>query len=603
MELKKILILMIGMGLIISGVVLAMTSIFVSQSVRSEQQQFLDDENMDIEKFSVEMRDGIILQGMMYVNRDFRKLKDHSIPTILFIPGINRRKEDHRFKALNLVKFGYAVFTVEQRGHGESEGLSGFIGKEPEDMIEVIDYIEENYAFAKTSQMGLMALSYGGGIALVLQARDPRIHASVIYHPLSSLEAVLDHIPFENFVGHTRAIEDLNEIQDAFAECTPENTKNLLLLHGWKDRIIDVEDSISLYQQLNGENRDDIDLIIKESLYHAGNAGNRDSLRNAILWFEYFFHGLQLDLSNRYEIADQMTLTNYDWPESPLPELFILIAAIGIFLGLSVILLPLFIWPLYYKHYSDLEKVHASYDLDNVEERYDFARLFGNSAKYKKMILLRSMFYVLPTIVGGLLCAIFNWGILYGYFIMIPVATLIFMAFIPSSEHPLWKYEWKHEWDDWYKNHIIVILISVQTVIIPTILYLFIFNFNAHLMRIPPIPWFNLTALVYFAIPSCLFLMDSMCIRGWKFKHSAGLIVLRPLTLFIFHLFVPIPVFEDFGGIFLFIVFMTTIGLAGWGLINLFDFIARTYKSRATAALIILVPYVISFLHFFFRIV
>lgn len=603
MERKHIKYAFIGALLIISGVVFAFFSHGISFLVSHEQNKFLEERNIQMERFEVMMDDGVHIKGLSYVNESQLELKDKSVPTILLIHGINGRKENFKNKIFNLVHRGYAVFSVEQRGHGESEGLSGFIGKEPYDMIEVINYISENYPFADTSKLGLLCFSFGGGIGLVLQALDERVHCAVVYHPLSSLEHITDEIPFETLIGRTRAIEDLNVIDDAFKVCTPENTLNTLLIQGSADKIINPQDTYDLYAQLNGASRTDVSLEVREGVSHPQNEQDKTSFKHALLWFEHYYHDPSLDIDNRQVEINKILLIEYDWLESPFPDALILLAAFSMFLGLSIILLPIFIWPLYFKHYSSLEKVQKSYDIDEVEERYDYTKLFTSSVSYNRMLFLRSFLYVLGTIIGVSLCVTFDWGILYGYFIFIPLMTLVFMAFVPKAEHPQWKYEWKHEWNDWYRNHIIVIAISVQTIIIPIVMYLFIFNNNAFLMRTAPIPWFTSTTIIYFMIAASLILSDSMLIRGWKFKHTAFLAVLRPITLLIFNAFIPMPIFADYGGLFLTILFMATIGLAVWGLINLFDSIARTYKSRVTAVMIFLLPLDIMLIHWFFRIV
>ncbi|MHA2131118.1 MAG: CocE/NonD family hydrolase, partial [Promethearchaeota archaeon] len=101
--------------------------------------------------------------------------------------GINGRKEHKVNIIYQYVKLGYAIASVEQRGHGESGNPSAFLNKEPYDMIEVIDFLETQYPFANSTHMGLLGFSYGGGIGAILQAIDIRIHASVLYDPLADL--------------------------------------------------------------------------------------------------------------------------------------------------------------------------------------------------------------------------------------------------------------------------------------------------------------------------------------------------------------------------------------------------------------------------------
>ncbi|GAH04351.1 unnamed protein product, partial [marine sediment metagenome] len=88
--------------------------------------------------------------------KNLKENTTNSIPTILFLHGINGRKE-HKIETIyQYAKYGYAVISVEQRGHGESGTPSGFLSIEPYDMIEVIDYIEANYQYANTSHIGLL---------------------------------------------------------------------------------------------------------------------------------------------------------------------------------------------------------------------------------------------------------------------------------------------------------------------------------------------------------------------------------------------------------------------------------------------------------------
>lgn len=178
---RKQLIRYLGIALVFSSIILTIISISLAFLIGTQKLTYFEKENIDIENISVKMRDGISIKGLIYVDKDLKENDTNSIPTILLLHGINGRKE-HKFSIIyQFVKLGYAVISVEQRGHGESGGPSGFLGKEPDDMIEVIDFIENNYDFANTSHMGLLGFSYGGGIGAILQAKEDRINAVVLY--------------------------------------------------------------------------------------------------------------------------------------------------------------------------------------------------------------------------------------------------------------------------------------------------------------------------------------------------------------------------------------------------------------------------------------
>ncbi|GAH67629.1 unnamed protein product, partial [marine sediment metagenome] len=206
------------------------------------------------------MSDGASIKGVLYVDGNHYSFNNNSVPMVLMLNGINSRKEDNIDKAYQLVKRGFSVFSVEQRGHGESTGPSGFLSKEPHDMVEVLDYIENRYNFPNVTHIALFAFSYGGGIGAILQAIDNRIFTTVLYHPLTSLDSFLSIFPFQNLIGSTSTIRRLEEIQDAFDIANETNTENLLLIHGTSDTLIYPKSSIDFYSLLNGDNRTNIEL-------------------------------------------------------------------------------------------------------------------------------------------------------------------------------------------------------------------------------------------------------------------------------------------------------------------------------------------------------
>ena len=261
MQISRKLLKQISILLIISGIILSLVSIIAAVSLGVDRIDFFREENIVYEKFSVEMRDNTSIKGVMYIDDNLYNIDNNSVPMVLMLNGINSRKEDNIYKAYQLVKRGFVVFSVEQRGHGESTGPSGFLGKDPYDMVEILDYIENNYDFPNISHVALFAFSYGGGIGAILQAIDIRIYATVLYHPLTSLDLLLNSFPFQNLIGTTPTVTRLEEIQDAYDIANETNTERLLIIHGTIDTLVVPESSIGFYSLLNGENRSDIELI------------------------------------------------------------------------------------------------------------------------------------------------------------------------------------------------------------------------------------------------------------------------------------------------------------------------------------------------------
>ncbi|TFF95330.1 MAG: hypothetical protein EU544_02990 [Promethearchaeota archaeon] len=586
MEQKK-LFQIIGLSLVLSSIFLTILSLVFGFSLSQQRMEYYKSEDIHFEKFSVTMRDGIDIKGLVYVDEDLEEKSDNSVPSVLFIFGVNSRKEKDFDKVYQLVNLGYAVFTVELRGHGESGGLSGFIGKEPDDMVEVLDYIEENYDFANSTHFGLYAFSFGGGVATVLQAIDDRIHASVIYHPLSSIDKFHSIVPFQNLIGHTPAINDVLEIEDGYKACDEKNTENLLLIHGKEDKVITYKHSVGLYEQLDeDEERDDIELELREGLDHGPNENDEDSLKYSIVWFEHFFHDSSININNRDEEIKDINLREVEYPSSSLPFDLIFIASILMFAGLFILVLPSQMWSLTDSFKSDFELI--------------IGRHVEANGEYKNMLLWRSVFYLIPALIGGIIFGLFNPSYFYGYFLTIPLITIGLMLFIKSSEYENFKDEWKM----WFENSMKKTLLSSLIIIIPVLLFVTIHNYIAIITINEPIPFFSSTALVYLLIGFSVLFADLMLIRGWKLKHSLFLIGLRSLTLLIFFLFVPIPEFPFFGeGYLVHVLIISLIGVVLWIGILATKLMKLVIKSEFSSLLIVLLPLVVFLTDRFFRLI
>ncbi|MHA1344384.1 MAG: alpha/beta hydrolase, partial [Promethearchaeota archaeon] len=470
---KKKLVKFFGIFLICLSTTLITISILFSNITYNQRLKYLEEENIYFERISIKTRDGVEIKGLLYIDKDLEKLEDHSIPTILLLHGINGRKEQKFFKIYQFVKLGYAIVSVEQRGHGESGGISAFIGKEPEDMMEVIDYIKKEYSFSNSSNIAILAFSFGGGIGTVLQAIDDRIYASVIYHPLSSIDNLRKQIPFDKLIGKTPAIDNLDNIDDGFDVCTPNNTENLLLIHGEDDDIISPKDSENLYEQVNGPIRKNIGLELRPGLGHGENEQDEDSFRYTIVWLEHFYHNRSINITNRDKEIKFVKFSDYNYPTTFYSQNFLLIGCILMFIGLSFLLLPFKIWPFSKEIFSEKENI------ENTK--------FRKENYYKKMILFRCLFYIFSVIVVALICSYLNPSYIYGYFLFFPSIVIIFMLFIHNPEYN----DWKSEWKSWYEKDLKIFLLGLSIIVIPVLIYIFIYNYNAYLMITPPIPFFT----------------------------------------------------------------------------------------------------------------
>ncbi len=583
MQISRKLLKQISILLIISGIILSIVSIITAVSLGADRIDFFREENIVYENFSVEMRDSASIKGVMYIDENLYRIDNNSVPMVLMLNGINSRKEDNINKAYQLVKRGFVVFSVEQRGHGESTGPSGFLGKEPYDMVEILDYIENNYDFPNISHIALFAFSYGGGIGAILQAIDDRIYATVLYHPLASLDLFLSTFPFQNLIGTTPTVTRLEEIQDAYDIANETNTENLLLIHGTSDTLVSPESSISFYSLLNGENRTDIELELRPGLSHTDNENDHTSLKFSLVWFEYYFYNSSIDISNLESEVANIHLIPFAYPDNIISENSIIIASILLFIGISIQVIIFKLQPYW-------EKLPG--------EKSPFDELTA-SKKYKKMMIYRSSAYLLTALITGILCLIFNVSLMYGYFVLYPLVTLIILLFIPSELHSNWKDEWKN----WFKHDAPLFFYTILAISIPMVIFLIIYNLNATIMIKSIIPILNTSIFFYIIIGLGSGVMDYLFLREFNPKHVYFLMIIRLVSLLIFVGFVSIPPSPLLGGIISHIGFFILFGVITFYIRQLVMYISKFYKNGIALYCLVMCPLIIFFVDIFFRIV
>ncbi len=579
---KEILYKYLGITLICSSIILTIISFSSAFILSAQKISFFDNENIDLESFSVEMRDGIPIKGLIYVDKDLRENTTNSIPTILLLHGINGRKEHKLSIVYQYVNLGFAVISVEQRGHGESGSPSSFLNKEPDDMVHVIDFIENNYAYANTTHLGILGYSYGGGIGAILQAIEDRINAVVLYHPLTSLESLTEKVPFQDLIGTTTQVTNIEDIQDAFDIANETNTKNLLLIQGLSDIIIYPKVTHDFYNHLNGTNRDDVFLINRTGLTHSGNEEDLTSLKYGIAWFEHFYINPSINISDLDNEINSITLYDFNFPENNISESLIITSAIILFIGLSIYVVKTKILP--YWNNLPIKK-----DIDESRE---------GKKKYEKMLIYRTSGYLGAALISGMIFSIFNRSLLYGYFIFYPILTIIIMLFFPSELHS----NWKAELNSWVKDRLFSSIYSLSIVIIPTIYFILFYNLVTSLTLDFTIPLFRIDSIPYVLIGLGSGIMDYMYLREMKGRHPMILLIIRPVSLLIFLAFVPVSPFPILGGLFSHILFILLTGVIIFYIWKLVIFLSKFYKNSFSMFLLIMLPFVIFYMKVFFRI-
>jgi pimeloyl-ACP methyl ester carboxylesterase len=110
--------------------------------------------------------------------------------TLLLLHGYMDSKENVLHWALVLAEAGYRCVLVDFRGQGRSTGdVIGFGAFEVHDLALVLDDLQQKRL--APDKIGVLGVSYGASMGLLLAARDSRIAAIVALEPFSNAETAV----------------------------------------------------------------------------------------------------------------------------------------------------------------------------------------------------------------------------------------------------------------------------------------------------------------------------------------------------------------------------------------------------------------------------
>lgn len=173
------------------------------------------------------------------------------------------------------------------------------------------------------------------------------------------------------------------------------------------------------------------------------------------------------------------------------------------------------------------------------------------------------------------------------------------MLFIPSDLHK----NWKEEWLKWIRNDSKFLLYNMMIILIPMILFISIVNVNASITLKSPIPFFNATFLYYLCIAFSTIYLDYLYLREWIPRHTKILMIMRPLTLIMFVLFVPLKPFPLLGGIVTYLILFMFIGVVLYYFRQFALNISKFYKNTISMYGLIIFPIILICIYLFFRII
>lgn len=127
--------------------------------------------------------------------------------TLLLLHGYMDSKENMLHWALALAEAGYRCVLVDFRGQGRSTGdLIGFGAFERHDLKQVLDDLQKRGL--TTGKVGVIGVSYGASVGLLLAADDRRVGAMVALEPFSNAETAVVEFAHGVAPGEAARISD-----------------------------------------------------------------------------------------------------------------------------------------------------------------------------------------------------------------------------------------------------------------------------------------------------------------------------------------------------------------------------------------------------------
>jgi predicted acyl esterase len=269
-------------------------------------------------------------------------------PAVLVLHGIGgSRGTVNEIAEQYLAPQGYAVLTVDARGHGESSGQSTFVGsRELADYAAAFTWLRSRPGVSDR-KVGAMGFSLGGGsVWKLLTAPGARLAAAVPIMTWTSLyDALLPQgfakagliasirglLPDERWDPTVRALTDdalfnrnLPGIQEFARERSVRNDLErirtpVFLIHGRRDDAFDMDQALSAFGRLKGPKR-----LYLGDLGHTPAANPAPErgyyLTQARLWFDRFLKGHLngVDTRPKIELApDPWTGRTTQYPTQP----------------------------------------------------------------------------------------------------------------------------------------------------------------------------------------------------------------------------------------------------------------------------------------------
>lgn len=378
----------------------------------SQRNAFLRDHGLLMERRYIPTYDAKEVPAILLYHETLTSVETPSVPVVIFIHGINDHKETQLKKAFNYARQGYFTVTIDQRGHGESTTHNSLVYQEVDDVSAILDYMEREFRMVNASNAGLVGCSLGGMVSLIAQSRDARVVATVSMSAPSNMTAMVELLSVDKLFTVTPEIPSIRyafRVRSPITQLTPENTGNLLILHGAADNFVNISHGEAIYHLLDGANREDIQFVAREGLGHGANQFDELNLNMSVLWMNHYLRGAPVDTANLETVATHNAFTVDEFISFPVSALLVLLG------WMCVVVFLLFCRIFMKRDVHELEKAK----FDAYSTIYEYEPRSQKEARQIYAFLIGGYFGAF--IVGGILSRLFSLSILEAYYVVPPL--------------------------------------------------------------------------------------------------------------------------------------------------------------------------------------
>ncbi|MHA1897196.1 MAG: alpha/beta hydrolase family protein [Promethearchaeota archaeon] len=247
-------------------------------------------DNITVSVIRIKADDGVPLKALFFIDKNYLRLKDHSVPLIIVNHGMSSNYLGFWNFVYTLTLRGYAVISPEARGHGSNPAPSTLGYMEGKDIIKFLDYAETNLPEINASNSAIFGHSMGALNAMnayILESHGKgRLKAIVSGSgPLNITREIyfLTNNPF--VIGNFSLIDHLAE-KNPITHVNSTFPRNILMFHGDHDTIVDFNCSVDFYHKIDPyNNRTDVNFNVVSGSNH-----NLPSIfyKSAIMWFDKY---------------------------------------------------------------------------------------------------------------------------------------------------------------------------------------------------------------------------------------------------------------------------------------------------------------------------